>query len=716
MECFDLGEYATYEDFLGFRDPAYTYIIRLPFRDWRGLENGLQHVCTPAQYRELLDVDDSGHTVFDDAPDNTDTAALLHFLARNGPQWHYGRFLIHCARQAVEWEFRNKQGRRDPEFSCFCQLELSDTMHIHLVLGGPGLNKYNAKAWRNVIAYRFFNYMLDGIKQNLGHLDAVEYQNIIHPLVRARNSCVLDYTECCSILQYKSRRGDMYACRVDGKEFIVNYLLCKNLKYNQHVDPQTITPIGAHFIEATKSYAISSIDGKLVPEHMRRQIFERLKKITDRSLEPVFGGDPYGDLPKVEKAEWLQTTSGGGRMTKREGLMLDCMRRCFSENITSYEEMVGKCPDLTIMIESQAGGSRLIEQVMGMTHIKIVQSYTALGYMQKLFGERAQLKNDNRVFRLLNFQGYNPWQAGHWVCCVLDKKSGKQNTLCFYGPASTGKTNLAKSIVQACKLYGCVNHQNKNFVFNDCAAKLIVWWEEALMHTDYVEQAKCILGGTEFRIDRKNKDSMLLPKTPVIISSNNDLYTVVGGNIVSQVHSKPLRERIVQLNFMKMLEPTFGEITPEETAAWLLACRERFDCTLEGFYREWDLQVTPNVFPIGNLCPSHSQDWTLHERGFCSACGGYYPLETREDDLFSLRGEHDGEWTREDSLFWEGVVARLSDNISRLQKLVRGANSLRRIADERDGHRERREKKNLSQPKDEASVSVRSRESPSTSL
>lgn len=45
------------------------------------------------------------------------------------------------------------------------------------------------------------------------------------------------------------------------------------------------------------------------------------------------------------------------------------------------------------------------------------------------------------------------------------------------------------------------------------------WWEECLMHQDWVEPAKCILGGTECRIDVKHKDSVLLQQTPVIIST-----------------------------------------------------------------------------------------------------------------------------------------------------------------------------------------------------
>lgn len=313
-------------------------------------------------------------------------------------------------------------------------------------------------------------------------------------------------------------------------------------------------------------------------------------------------------------------------MTKKEGLMIDCLRRCHENHLLTYEDLVNTCPDLIIMLESQPGGSKLIEQTLHMMHIKIAQTHTAMSFIQTRYADDA-ITGQNKVFRLLAFQGYNPWQVGHWVCCLLSKQSGKQNSLSLYGPASTGKTNLAKAIVNCVKLYGNVNHLNKNFVFNDCAAKLIIWWEEALMHCDYVEQAKCLLGGTEFRVDRKHKDSQLLPQTPVIISTNNNIYEVTGGNTVTGVHSKPLRERIVQLNLMKQLPATFGEISCDEVAAWLLACKARYRIGLTDFYEQWTLGTVPNDFPLANPCAGHLQDLVLDDCGVCDVCGCRKPLD-----------------------------------------------------------------------------------------
>lgn len=149
------------------------------------------------------------------------------------------------------------------------------------------------------------------------------------------------------------------------------------------------------------------------------------------------------------------------------------------------------------------------------------------------------------------------------------------------------------------------------------------------MHNDWVEQAKCILGGTAFRIDKKHSESQLLPQTPVLISTNNDLYTVVGGNTVSQVHATPLKERIVQLNFTKRLCSTFGEISTQDIHGWLNSCAQRYEPTLEGFLREWQLEKVSNSFPTQESCCP--QDYVLHENAsVCPHCGGIPELETRD--------------------------------------------------------------------------------------
>ena len=101
--------------------------------------------------------------------------------------------------------------------------------------------------------------------------------------------------------------------------------------------------------------------------HIRRDLKEWLEDLHGINAdEPVFSGDPLSDLPKVRKAQWEKTAQPGGKMSKREGLVLDCMNRAIESDCLTYEQLVDKHPEIIIMMESQAGGSKLIEQTLNM--------------------------------------------------------------------------------------------------------------------------------------------------------------------------------------------------------------------------------------------------------------------------------------------------------------------------------------------------------------
>lgn len=618
----------------GCQNPAYTYVLKLPLDPLDEWESALQWGLVSHNERALDDL-----RPWVNAPDQSDPDAQRVHLAEHGEDQYYGYQLARSAHTAAMKMFQIKQATAEPSCTIYAQSEIGENgLHVHLVLAGPGLNKYNAKSATKLLQLYWLSDLSIALHLRTSNGVPPEREKTLQ--FRAKIADMLSQSrmredsQWCSILQYKSRNGVMHASRVNGSEFITNYLLPKNHKPCHMANPERATLFSCYWYGIRKTYQSTLVNGEIIPVGLRKKLWLALHGTqTLMNTEPAFSGQLFGNLPEVKQTEWKTGTGplgGPSKPTKREVLMMDCMKRCEEKNLLTYEELVNQHAELVVMIESQPGGSKLIEQVLQMLHIKLVNSYSPLQYCQRL-NSIARVEPGNKVFRLLNQQGYNPWQVGHWVCTLFNKRAGKQNTICFYGPASTGKTNLAKGLVNAVKLYGCVNHQNKNFIFNDCAHKLVVWWEECLMHNDWVEQAKCILGGTEFRIDRKHRESQLLPTTPVIISTNNDIYQVTGGNTVSHVHSKPLRERVVQLNFMNQLDPTFGEIDTEEIYAWLNSCNERFNPSLQSFLSTWELDKLPNTFPLQSLCSGCSQDFILHENGgICSHCGAYPELEVQD--------------------------------------------------------------------------------------
>lgn len=620
-------------DLTQFATPCYTYVLKVPIRNWQSHEKMFQRLLVPRD-STLLYQDEIGRWLDGTDPNNDEQRQAV--LSTYHEERYYGNIVTKAAHNAAIKFFQLKQGTPEPACSIYAQAEIGAlNLHAHVVMGGPGLSRYNAKSAVGQLAVYFLNELHLAMAREDAWLNMpIDKEEEGHQLLESiisqkwaiNNGAEHDV---CTVLQYKARNGGEHAARVNGPEYIMNYLLCKNARYYMEAKPELNTlPVDWFEGAGTKTYMSTMIGGNIIPLGFRKKLFMKLRDIVlHNKSSPQFGGTLFGDLPEVGTSRWSNTAAQAKRMTKKESLMVECLKLCAEKNLLTYEDLVCHCNELLLMLES-TGGTKLVEQVLGMTHIKIVKEYTPLTFMHKLNSE-ALLLPDNKIITLFNLQGYNALQFGHWLCMLLDKKAGKQNSLCFYGPASTGKTNVAKAIVNAVKLYGCVNHQNKNFIFNDCSHKLVVWWEEALMHQDWVEQAKCILGGTEFRIDRKHRDSMLLPTTPVIISTNNDIYQTIGGNTVNMVHAKPIKERVVQLNFMKQLPPTFGEIEPWEVQALVNFCKSKFKLDLDSFYTTWKIDKLDNSFPLQQLCSGCSQDLTVFENaGFCIHCGGYSELET----------------------------------------------------------------------------------------
>lgn len=620
----------------GFKSPCYTYVIHLDLQDWRPHERALMDIYSK-DVSVIIDdiVDTEKEFLLSDV--NYEWKASLAMKLQN----HHGlgQTLCESADIAVRRLFQLKQQNHNPQYSCFTQAEIGPSkIHVHVVCGGDGLTRFNAKKCTWIIAKFFWNHMLELWEHFESCYRPTNAQMAIGVQLRMLCERIKSKQDTTvTILTYKDRHNEQHAQRVDGPSYITNYLLPKNRQLVTWLDMDVCTPSVAWF-ETEKTYMCSHIDRQPITHYLRKGLHDRLvMNSSEETGEPVHKMARWGELPSVGENSLARenTRPRPAKITKKQCVMIDTLQRCEDQFLCTKEELTMLHPDLVIMFESSPGGSRTLDEVLEMHRVRVTRSHTALSYVLKQFPDNKFIKPENKVVRLLNIQGYNPIQVGHWVATVLSKKAGKQNTLCFYGPASTGKTNLAKAIVGAVKVYGCVNHLNKNFVFNDCQNKLICWWEECVMHNDWVEPAKCLMGGTTFRVDRKHKDSAEQPHTPLIISTNHDIYTVVGGNTVTTVHEKPIRDRVVQFNFMKTLPQNFGEISVSDVADWLGWCAEDFDCSLDGFKKEWDIDVVPNSFPLAVYCDGHLQDFVLYAQGPCCRCGGYLPHTTTSD----------GDWT-----------------------------------------------------------------------
>nr|QKE54906.1 MAG: nonstructural protein [Parvoviridae sp.] len=345
------------------------------------------------------------------------------------------------------------------------------------------------------------------------------------------------------------------------------------------------------------------------------------------------------------------------KITTMEILVMEALRLCKETFCFTMQDFMLQHADKYLQFASRQGGLKKLESTLELYRQTLVGTSTAWQICKAMYGDvDTDDMTDNMAYRLCLYQGYSPQYMSHTICCWLDKNLGKKNTLWFYGPANTGKTMMAESICKMVKLYGNVNHNNANFPFNDCHGKAVCWWEECVMTDAYVEAAKCILGGSSVRVDRKGEDSVLVTKTPVVITSNNDITQCLSRNSTTQVHAAPLRARTLKFTFNTWLTNNWGLITPEHMYQFLSWGEQQGPVTLTGWIAlnpSFD-GVVPFNQPKGAVCDTCSFQVNPGDRlTICNTCGAWQtaPVEqehrtsepawagTSEQDLYSALGE-----------------------------------------------------------------------------
>ncbi|AVR53746.1 nonstructural protein 1 [Pileated finch aveparvovirus] len=346
---------------------------------------------------------------------------------------------------------------------------------------------------------------------------------------------------------------------------------------------------------------------------------------------PTMTVAPGDDLPLTYVSTEADWDAGGGLSVLKTGVMeklcMEALRLCKEKMIFTEKDFKLEYPDKFLQFASRTRGIEKLNETIDLFVETITARESAWNIAKARMGEVDEIDLDNNlVVRLLTHQGYAPKYVGHLLVTWLSDKLGKKNTVYFFGPANTGKTMMAESICKMVGIYGNVNHNNENFPFNDCHAKAIIWWEECSMNEKYVEAAKCILGGSAVRVDRKGKDSMLVTKTPVVVTSNNDITVVTSRNSISSVHAAALRSRCMKFHFTSWLTSNWGLITPQMMYEFLIWAERLYDPTLDGILQHQP-QFGDNIpfnQPRGEWCSDCSPQFTTQPTvTVCPTCTGW---------------------------------------------------------------------------------------------
>lgn len=150
------------------------------------------------------------------------------------------------------------------------------------------------------------------------------------------------------------------------------------------------------------------------------------------------------------------------------------------------------------------------------------------------FTPKWRLLSEGYVPKIENFlrteHGFAPEKTADFarkLTRVINRRSGKRNTFWVHGTSNAGKTQLMLSFVNAYfpHSFGVPNNSIRTqFTFNDCMNRRVILWEEPFINADNIEDCKLLFGGQDLRTDAKYQTSAIVESTPVIITSNSELW------------------------------------------------------------------------------------------------------------------------------------------------------------------------------------------------
>lgn len=480
----------------------------------------------------------------------------------------------------LEWDYRVGKGR----YKDFFQLEQKDdAFHMHCLL-----ETMNVKGF---VFGRFIKSFKERIANRVyaGHPPAGE--EWFRPRV---------YVE--GVAKTNQTVGDSY---------IYNYLLPKRQKELQWAWSS---------IEEFQPALLNQAErGRIVSEYLAQRAEERVERHAE---------DPSSANPRVR--------------TKNAETYMGLVNWLVERGITSEKEWIRE--DQNSYLTYNAGSSSRAQIKAALDNAAKIMTLTKTAVDYLVGKHPPEDVSTNRVYRIFEMNGYDPQLAGSILYGWANRQFGKRNAIWLYGPATTGKTNIAEAIAHAVPFYGCVNWTNENFPFNDCVDKMLVWWEEGKMTAKIVESAKSILGGSKVRVDQKCKSSQQIDSTPVIITSNTDMTIVVDGNSTTMEHREPLEDRMFMFYLGKRLPNDFGKISKEEVRCFFK-------------WAELNRTEVPHVFRVPTVRPG-----SVYKDG-ASAPSSLSTEDARGEEPPAKRSRYEGS---------ETLGGERSEEISPLERWLAG--------------------------------------------
>ncbi len=209
------------------------------------------------------------------------------------------------------------------------------------------------------------------------------------------------------------------------------------------------------------------------------------------------------------------------------------------------EEVLEKCGDLEEMLARHGPNYKHICKPLIRQNVLYRRRYQKTKTYQELATEaydptRVNEENVKWLDNWFKMQDINKSDFVRDLLKVMNREHHKKNTFYMLGPSNTGKTMISRIATDFyMKAYIVRTKGDSVFCYQNLRHKTIGIYDEPMITPQDVDTFKLILGGESTEVPVKGQDDVLLDRTPIVLTSNNDNISAYIGH----VDVKALRNR-----------------------------------------------------------------------------------------------------------------------------------------------------------------------------
>lgn len=181
----------------------------------------------------------------------------------------------------------------------------------------------------------------------------------------------------------------------------------------------------------------------------------------------------------------------------------------------TFEDCLRHGPEVMSKYLHRAGLKQIVENCL-----QFVKS-TGGGWSLALY--EVYDPDPSAIHKVLLHQGIIPGDFDIAFHAWITKSDSKRNCICIQGPSNSGKSAFISGLKQ-CVAWGEVTNGSSGFNFEGLIDACIGVWEEPLINTELAEKWKQVMEGMITSIPVKYKKPYMLPRTPMIVTTNHDLW------------------------------------------------------------------------------------------------------------------------------------------------------------------------------------------------